>query len=162
MSHTSHVRSQLLFEETLADPNSFKIKGGSTVTLWENDDNCSCWEGDHTIPRLIQTDQSFNIKFKWCTLGCLVNALCGEWCLEILFEQKGAGEYELPDPIRVKMIDFVPENGHCYNETCTIPAKVVPEGIYDICVCILLKDEKGRPLPVASFGELGTFRFYNA
>lgn len=158
----ANVQSQLLFEETLADPNSFKIKGGSTVTLWENDDNCTCWEGDHVIPRLIQTDQSFNLKFKWCTMGCLVNALCGKWCIEVLFEQKGPGEWGPPPSIGTKMVDFVAHDGHCYHETITIPKNIVPEGLYSICVCILLKDEKGRPLPVASFGELGTFRFYNA
>ncbi|MCB0522174.1 MAG: hypothetical protein H6577_14040 [Lewinellaceae bacterium] len=154
------VSGQLLFEEKLADPNSFKIKGGATVAFWEGDDNCTCWEGDYTIPRLIQTDQGFNVKFKWCTIGCLVNALCGDWCLEILMEQKGINEFELPDNIRVKMIPFVPKAGHCYEVTCSIPKNTVPPGIFDICVCITLKDSCGRPLPVAAMGELGAFRFY--
>ena len=155
------TKGHLLFEETLADPNSFRIKGGSTLT-WEDEHNHTCWEGDHTIPRLIQTDQGFYIKFKWCTYGCLVNALCGKWCIEILYEKKGKGEWELPDPYRIKMVDFVNHDGHCYNVTCHIPPKVVESGLYDICVCLYLKDEKGRPLPVAAYGELGTFHFYDA
>lgn len=160
-SYHAHVQGQLIFEEKLADPNSFKIKGGATVSLWEGDDNCSCWEGDYSIPRLIQTDQGFNVKFKWCTVGCLVNALCGDWCLEILMEQKGKGEYELPKEFRIKTIPFVPKAGHCYEVSCEIPKCVVPAGLYDLCVVITLKDSCGRPLPVVMMGELGPFTFYD-
>ena len=164
MGYKPHAVTEghMLFESTIAkDPYSFYIKGGATCT-WEDEHNHSCWEGDHTIPRLIQTDQGFYIKFKWCTYGCLVNALCGKWCLEILFEKKGGGEFDLPLQYREKMIDFEPCDGYCYDVTCHIPPKVVESGLYDICVCITLKDVKGRPLPVASFGDLGTFRFYDA
>lgn len=155
------VKGQVIFEERLADPNSFRLKGGATVILEEGDDNCTCWEPDFSMPRIIQTDQGFNVKLKWCTVGCLVNAICGDWCIEILMEKKGKGEFELPDQYRIKEVPFVAQSGHCYDVTCEIPKFQVRPGVYDICVLVTLKDGKGRPLPVVIMSDLGGFTFYN-
>ena len=153
----------LLFEETLADPHSFYICGGNTVSLYEKGDGPECWSGDHHIPRLIQTDQAFNLHFKWCAYGCLVNAIAGNWKLSVLFEKMGPQEGGLHDPnAGEKTVKFEPCDGYCYDEYICIPANCMDPGVYDITVCIVLCDVKGRPLPVAAFGELGKFHFYVA
>ena len=107
----------------------------------------------------IRCDQDFQFDFEWEQTGWIGCILCGNYKIEVCFEQWNVGEFS-PTP---SIVQVPTQYGHTSNYSASIPfnAGSVPPGIYGIVACIILCDKYGNPMPVAGFVDLGKVKFYD-
>ena len=149
--------ANLIFEELV--PAHFHIAHGE-VTLYEGPSAGGFAGGPPT--NIIQTDQSWGVKFTWKNFGLLVPFISANWKLSIYLEQLGQAEFGFAANQGKKTVPYVAVNPHVYNEAIDIPANLVPEGLYKLTACVEFESLSGIPGPVAAFAELGAVKFYKA
>jgi hypothetical protein len=159
--------ARLKFEDLLG--KEFNIVGGATVTLnelpetqpdWIPDD----WPEDLAIKTQVSEDQPFRFIVAWKQVGELCKMLSKDlfWQVEILLEQMGEKEFELPKNLRIKEVDYVPVDGHPYAFALEIPRRSVPAGVYRpvVMVNLRMKGLGDTWMPVAGFAEFPPIQFY--
>lgn len=149
-----------------------KLKGAFKVTSWRNvildelpDDPNDIWGAAgpfHPAPSnyIVQTDQPIHVHTEWFVKGALASILCGEWRVAVYFEKYGKDE---ADPGEYKTtIKHVQALTQKYNTTIEVPANELTPGLYNVAIAITFVSEKGVPLPVAGFAELGMVQYYES
>ncbi|MFK7847336.1 MAG: hypothetical protein AB8G77_18720 [Rhodothermales bacterium] len=109
---------------------------------------------------IIQTDQSFHVRFHWRTTGNLNYIMCGKWKCQIYLEKMGGDEFTLNPAHAIGTEEFVaqPKN---YNCKIDVPALQVKPGVYRLVATLTLIGDTGVPAPVAAFADLGLIQFYS-
>ncbi len=108
---------------------------------------------------IIQTDQSFHVRFHWRTKGNLNYIMCGKWVCRIYLEWMGGNEFTLDPSYAIAEEDFVacPSKYSC---NINVPPHQVKPGVYRVVATLTLRGKKGVPAPVAAFADLGLVQFY--
>ncbi|MEK7728258.1 MAG: hypothetical protein AAB354_07565 [candidate division KSB1 bacterium] len=109
--------------------------------------------------QIIRTDQSWCVVLKWDTCGPLNHIMCGKWCLRILLEEMGCGEFCLEEGLSKAEVPFVC-GPHHYEYKFHIPAGKVGPGVYKIVSTITMLGPCGIPGPIAGFCEGEMLQFY--
>ena len=112
---------------------------------------------DLTVTSVLSTDQPFEFAIQWRQTGNLCNNLDAnhKWRIELLFEQMGKSEWELPFAYRVTEEPYVRAEPHNYSVTISVPQRTVPVGVYRItAVLTLTGPESWRRNPVVGFSEI--------
>ena len=107
----------------------------------------------------VRCDQDFQFDFNWNQLGWIGCILCGNYKIEVCFEQWCAGEFS-PTPNSV-LVPTSHGTNVAYSASLNFLANSVPAGVYGIVACITLLDPMGNPQPVAGFVDLGKVKFYD-
>jgi hypothetical protein len=114
-----------------------------------------------TPTNIIRTDQAWSVKFDWATTGPLNFLLSGTWQLRVYLEQMGGGEFDLPPAIANATKPFV-SAPNSYSHMITVPANIVPAGIYRLVAAVTIVGPTGMPGPIAGFGEAGLIQFFQS
>jgi hypothetical protein len=128
--------------------------------------------GNVLVNRLIHVDQDWSVKLNWTVGGIMAHAVNPKfkWEVEVLLEQWGKTEFELPEATRKTTVDYgtgTPAgSGTALTLTYTgvgvrIPAKAIGPGVYDVVAVLRLLEADGKtPCFLAAFAEFGKVDFY--
>ncbi len=127
--------------------------------------NGTCEVLEHTLPggaptQIIRTDQAWDVRFRWATIGALNYVLSGRWQLRVLLEEIGIGETGLPPAYSFAEVNFV-SAPNAYERILHIPAGVVKAGVYKLVATITMVGPSNVPGPIAGFGEGEMLQFFN-
>ena len=109
---------------------------------------------------IIQTDQSFHLRFHWRTSGNLNYIMCGKWKCRIFLEKMGGDEFTLNPAYALGEEDFVAKPNF-YECRIDVPGNQVKPGVYRLVATLTLEGETGVPAPVAAFADMGLVQFYS-
>ncbi len=112
-----------------------------------------------TSNKLIQTDQAWDIWFKWDQVAGSFLLNGGEWVFDVYLEMMGPDEAPATKGHFAKKINANPVDGNNFQTYVHINAGEVPEGTYRIVVSQQFYS-LGKPRAIAMFGDIGLVKFY--
>jgi hypothetical protein len=128
--------------------------------------------GNVLVNRLIHVDQDWEVKLKFTVGGIMAHAVnpAFKWELEILLEQWGISEYDLPSTANKATVLYgsgTPSGSATaltltYNNlSVRIPGGTLGPGVYDVVAVLRLLEADGKtPCFLAAFAEFGKIDFY--
>lgn len=139
----------------------FKISGGGIMTR-EELPSTGDWPADLSMEKIIQTDQSFKIGFKWSQEGPAVLHPSHFWRVQVFLEKMGGDEFTLPAGKGYVEEPFVPNSPNTYNATITFNPYDIPVGLYRITGVVQLAGpfSKGQRQGVVAFADFGLVQIY--
>ena len=108
---------------------------------------------------IVRTSEGWRVTFNWKTTGALNYLMSGNWKLQVLLEQMGAGEANLPTGSVTVPFVSAPNN---YSKTIDFAAGSVGAGLYRVTVIITMTGAGGQPGPIAGFADLGFVQFFDS
>lgn len=112
-----------------------------------------------TSNQLIQTDQAWDIWFKWDQVAGSFLLNGGQWVFDVYLELMGPDEAAATKGHFMKTINATPVNGNNYETYVHVNAGEVAAGTYRIVVSQQFHS-LGKPRALALFGDIGLVKFY--
>ena len=132
--------------------------------------------GNLMVNRLIHTDQPWEVRLNWVVGGIMAHTVnpAFYWEVEVLLEQWGVSEFQLPAATRKKTLYYgsgtpsgagpgqiISYPGTPGSTTVTVPGGTIPPGVYEVVAVLRLLEADGvTPCFLAAFAEFGKIDFY--
>jgi hypothetical protein len=126
------------------------------VTLYED---VLPHSGSGASQSIIQTSQTWHVKFTWTTTGPLNGIMAGKWKLQVLLEKMGGGETNLPTGLADVAFVSAP---NAYEQIIDFAAGSVKAGLYRVTAIMTMTGTSGQPGPIAGFADLGLVQWFDS
>ncbi len=161
-NHSNCCRDRGL--EAAINPNDLRIKGSCKIYEQASTggfDEVPSIEYPDTFAatnKMIQTDQSWFVEFKWKVFGplaCLLDG--GKWKTKVILEWMGGSETNLSPEATVQDVGYP---GHEYVTRLQVQPYALQPGVYRVTCCLQYYLQNGSPGPIAAFHDQGLIKIY--